>query len=237
DDVLIIDIRDHSDDPARFGTDADELNHAVCPPHLAIHGILPGVELVGEALADNHHALIAFLVAVVEVAALGDGHAHGLEPARRNGAEIGAEILPIGPMRALRAKRKADAVLAVSAPGHAHAFRYALHTRNGTDALLDVAIELGDLLLRFAIGHYGQIHSQHSGGIEWRTGLLQHEQSLHQHAGAGEQQERCRDLRDGEYAQAPAAATRHAASATGQAALRGMRRGQTRNEREEHRGG
>ena len=75
------------------------------PPHLAVYRVLAWIELIGHALADDHHPLAAILVAVVEVAALQDGHAHGAEETRRNGAELRPKILSIQPMRAIELQR------------------------------------------------------------------------------------------------------------------------------------
>src|SRR4029077_14288336 len=115
-DVFVIDVRHNGDDLARLGADADEFYYAISPPHLAIHRILGRVQHVGEALANDHHAFVAVLVAVIEVSAVQNGHAHRLEPSRRDRAEDGAEILSILTPCTLRRKREADAPFALIAP-------------------------------------------------------------------------------------------------------------------------
>ena len=85
-DVLVVEIWHHGDDAARLGADADEFHHAIGPPQLAVQRVLSGIEQVGQALADDHHALRAFLVAIVEVAARNRARQRCQRiPARRSG--------------------------------------------------------------------------------------------------------------------------------------------------------
>src|SRR5581483_2996299 len=92
-DVLIIEVGHHSDNAARLRTDADELDHPVGPPHGVIHRVLTGVKHLRKALADDHDALVAFLVPLVKVAAIENRNTHGGEESRRDGAELRAELV------------------------------------------------------------------------------------------------------------------------------------------------
>jgi hypothetical protein len=57
------------------------------------------------------------------------------------------------------------------------------------DAALDLAIKLIYLEGGFAIVHDGEIDGEDVGGIEWRAGLLEDEEGLHEYAGTGKKQE------------------------------------------------
>ena len=97
-------------------------------------------------------------------------------------------------------------------------------------------VKVLDLLRCSPIRHHRQIHRQHTRRVERRLRLLEHIQRPHQDSRSGEQQERGRDLHDGEDAQPPAAAPRHSRSAARErCAQRRAPRRQPRNERQEHR--
>jgi hypothetical protein len=74
-DVLIVEIGHHRNNPPRLIADADKLHHPVRPPHRAVHRVLPWERALRQTLADNHHALRTVLVAVVEVTPLQNRHA------------------------------------------------------------------------------------------------------------------------------------------------------------------
>ena len=70
DDIFIIDVGHHADDPPRLGTDADKLHHRIGPAQTAVQRRLPGKQHLRNALVDDHHAFRAFLVGISKIAAL-----------------------------------------------------------------------------------------------------------------------------------------------------------------------
>ena len=227
-DVFVVEVRDDADDAAGLWTDADELDDAVGPAQFAIEGGLAGKERVGDAFADDDDALGAILVGFAEIAALEQGHAQGVKEAGRDGAEAGAWIfLAVFALGSVDGEHHADGEGAAVTPGNAEAGGDVFDAGESSDVARDVAVELVDLLGRFAVGHDGEIDGEDVGGGEGRLRLFENEEGAHERGGSGEKQEGCGDLGDGEDTQAAAAAGGGAAAARVEAeAVRGVGGGQ-----------
>src|SRR6202012_337692 len=108
-DVFVIHIRHHADNPPRLHADADKFHHAVCPSQFAIQRVLPGKECLREALAYNDHAFGAVLVRVSEVTALQNRHTQRLEIPWRYRSKLCTPIIhSVLPRGSLRCEGEAD---------------------------------------------------------------------------------------------------------------------------------
>ena len=100
-----------------------------------------------------------------------------------------------------------------------------------------IAIESVDLVLRFAVGHHGDVEGEHAMRIEAGLRGLERKQSLEEHAGSGEKDKRSGDLRDREDAQAAAGTAGDAQAGVGKPdAVGRIRRGKTRHIRQQDSG-
>jgi hypothetical protein len=98
DDVLVVQIRRHTDDPPRPGPDIDELHDGIGPHQPAIDRLLTREHPLCETLAHDHHALGAAVVRLGEVTPRKDRHAKRCKEAGRDGAELRAGVLfAVGP--------------------------------------------------------------------------------------------------------------------------------------------
>ena len=195
--VLVVHVGDDADDASRLGAHADELRDWIGPHQAAIDRVHVGEHPLREALADDHDAFAVAAIAFVEVAAGDDAEPErGKEP-RRDGAELRARIvlavgLPIALGRELRGEES------LIAPRHDRPERHLFHAGQLGDAADGFSVEAGDLLGLPRVRHDRDVHRQ---DVAPESGLLplKREERRDQHAGAREQDERRRDLRDGEH--------------------------------------
>ncbi len=135
----------------------------------------------------------------------------------------------------LRGKSEADIKPLVVTPWDAEAGGDVGHSGQRGDAALDVVVKVLHLLRGSPIGHYRQIHGEHTRGVDRRTCLLKPVESLHEHGRSSKQQKRGGDLHDGEDAQPPVAASGDARSAADEArAQRRVARGKAGNQRQKN---
>src|SRR6202023_2359417 len=81
--IFIINIGCHPDDAARPGTDVDKFYDRIGPHYVAVHGLLVGEHVLGQALADDDHEFAAAAISIVEIASGDDGDAERAEKSRR----------------------------------------------------------------------------------------------------------------------------------------------------------
>src|SRR6185503_8997370 len=115
-----------------------------------VQRILPRVQQVGQALADDHHTLGTILIAVIEVASCDNRNAKGRKESRRNRAELRVVILSVISTSALCRKSEVNVQPAVIPPRRAEARRNVLHTRYCTHPPQHLTIEVLDLLIRLS---------------------------------------------------------------------------------------
>jgi hypothetical protein len=96
------------------------------------------------------------------------------------------------------------------APRHRGADRHGLHAGQRRDAPHRFAVQADDLLGLAGVVDNRHVHRQHVLGDEPGAGALQRDERGEQHAGAGQEHERRRDLRHGKRLQPPAGAGRDA---------------------------
>jgi len=82
------------------------------------------------------------------------------------------------------------------APGNHIAKRGAVHARQRVNAAHRFLVEIKDLLVRFAVGHRGNVDGEDVMRVETSPRSLQRDQCGNQHGGTGQQHEGCRNLRD-----------------------------------------
>src|SRR5262249_32198655 len=92
-DLLIVDIRNNTDDTSRRGRNAHEFRDAVGPRQLPVDRILSGEEFLRDPGTDNHNFLGAVAIRIVEIAALQDGNPESCKIARRRRSKPGMRII------------------------------------------------------------------------------------------------------------------------------------------------
>src|SRR6185437_15631172 len=128
-DVLIIDIADDSDNPARGGTDIDELDHGIGPHHVMVYRILVRKHSLGYALAYDHYRFAAAAVGIVEIASRNQGNTKSREKSRRNGTEARTRVF-FTPRPDVTVGRELEAEIEiVIPPGDVRANRHTIHPR------------------------------------------------------------------------------------------------------------
>ncbi len=88
---------------------------------MAVHGLAPWKQPLGNAPADDYHAFRAVTVGVPEVPAFHDRHAQSFKEAGRDRTEACTRVLVFFAPRALHGEGKADAQGPAVAPRHAEA--------------------------------------------------------------------------------------------------------------------
>ena len=238
-DAGIVDIGRHADDASRVAADAYEPDDAVGPHQVTVERVLTREELPRDAAADDHDALGAVAVSVVEVAAGDYRDAEGRKEARRHRA--GARVWVVRRVLvpgSFDGEREAAAGAARVAPRHRAAERNLLDARHLAQAAPNLAVEPADLLGRASVRHHRDVDREHVVRLEAGLRRLEREQRAEEHARAGEQHEGRRDLCDGERAQTARGAAADAEPAARQAEpVRSSGRRQARNEREQDRRG
>ncbi len=188
----------------------DEFHHRIRPPH-ARGPALPAPETASSPGSGSRspHASAAVLVRVAEIAPCQNRHAQRCEKVRRHAAELRrADPPPVLPRRALPPQTQK---LMLSPCSSRHGTLNPVDTcstpGSAATCVRCIAIKIRHLLPAFAhtiiTGKFtASTFAVSNGG----SCLLQREQRLHQHARAGQQQERRRDLRHGKQPQPPVAA-------------------------------
>ncbi len=232
-DVLIVGVRHDADDAARQRLAAEV---RIGPPHLPVQRLAVREEPLRDALADDHHRLRAAAVLVGEIAPGEHRDADHGEEARRHNAEPRARILfAIRRRVTLDREWHSRAETAGIAPGHEASDRDAVHAGQLGDAPRRFLIKVDDLGIPDAGARRRRrdIEDQHVPHVVAGVRRLQGDERGEEHARAGEQNERARNLGHREYAQAAIGARRDPHAAVRQA----LRRRQARDEREQDGGG
>ena len=191
----VIEVGNHADNPTRFLAQVDELADRIRPEQLAVHDLGGREHSLGQRLTDDHDLLRAGAIVSVEVAAGQDRNTkRGEEPRSdrpRTGNRILFAVLPDAPFNR---KLHAAAQVIDVAPRHRAANRDALHTRHFRRATVQLSIEPQHLVARTAKRRHRHVDRQDAAGLDARTRGLQRHQRANEHAGAGQQQERCGNL-------------------------------------------
>ena len=103
---------------------------------------------------------------------------------------------------ALAGERQAGTEAAGVAPRNAGAESDAIHAGEFVDAANGLPVKIDDLIRSLSVGHDRHVHGENAMHVEACLRRLQRKQSLDEHAGSGQQHERCGDLCDRENAAA-----------------------------------
>ena len=178
--------------------DIDELHHRIGPPELTIDRVLIRKHALRHALADDHDRLGVPAVGVREIAAGDDRHAQRREEARRDRAEARARIvLAVGLRVALDGELEARTEDAGIPPRHRRPDGDVLHAGQLADPAHRFLVK-SRRLFRLELERQRHVQRQHLPHLEAGRRHLQGEQRREQHAGAGQENERRGNLRDGE---------------------------------------
>src|SRR5579883_2364976 len=165
--VLVVDIRGDTDNPARRGLNVDELHHRIGPTDVVIDGVLAGKHSLRETLADNDDFFALTPIGVIEVAAGEQWNPQSIEETGRDASETRTrdQLTRSGPAL-VGGKLESGAESAGVAPRH-----------NGPDSDSIDAGQFGNLpncffiesiylIGRATVGHHGNVQRQNVMHIE-----------------------------------------------------------------------
>ena len=137
---------------------------------MAVDSVLAGEHALRHALADDDDRLAALAVVVVEIAAGEDGNAEGGEKSGRDGAELRARIFFTGPATWPSPENwKPGPKLPASRQGTTVPSATLLDAGRAADPAMDFAIEVDDLVGRFAVRHDRNVDGEHAAGCRSRS--------------------------------------------------------------------
>ena len=216
--MLIVNVRGYAHDAPRLRADSHELHHRIRPVHVPVHRVLIREHPLCQRLAHDDHRLLAFRIQHVEIASGDQRNAQRHEESRRHSSELGTRIFfPRGAYVAVARKLEAGTEIAGIPPWNHDPESRLIHPGQRLNAPDRVFVEVHYLLRRLAVGHRWNIDGQHPPRIHSGPRCLHRNQRLEQHARAGQQHERRRDLRDRENAQPPVCAAGNANAPRAQA--------------------
>src|SRR3954465_2216254 len=144
--LLIVDVRDNSHNPARLRVEADEFRKAVGPHQMAIDWILSWKQLIRDASIDDDNALCTVSISGIEIASGNERDAKSGKESRRHRTQSRTRIvLRIARVPAFNGKRQSIASAPGISPRNSAPDGHAFNSRDRHQSLLKLAIKFTDL--------------------------------------------------------------------------------------------
>src|SRR6516225_5263697 len=175
DKVFVINIGDNADDAVRRHVDkprGSELQHGIGPINVAINGILIGEHALRERFADDRNGVIRSPIIIVEVTTGKNRNTERGKKSGREGARVRARI-SVGSVSVTISRELDTKTGKTVAPGNHVAKRGAVRARQRVNAVHRFLVEIKDLLVRFAVGHGGNVNGEDVTRVETSPRSLQ----------------------------------------------------------------